>query len=378
MQIVKVNDEFTISAQIQLTDLGLLAQRGIRTVICNRPDGEASDQPTFSEISAEADRQGIKTAYLPVKPGAYPDGDIKAFADVLASMDGPFHAFCRTGTRSISLWALTQLAAGTTRASLLEAATAAGYDLSQTLPSDAASRASTGSPATHYDVLIVGGGAAGIAVASSILKRTDKLSVAIVDPADVHYYQPGWTMVGGGIFDPEATVRTMGSLIPKGVDWIKAAVGRFDPESHQVVLENSQAVSYERLIVATGLKLNWGAVEGLVESLGRNGVTSNYRYDLAPYTWRLVSAMRSGKALFTQPPMPIKCAGAPQKALYLSADHWTRQGVLKDISIDFFKIIRNKICCAFGGHIHNTCMIIRSYDGFKFATIHFFNLLLSF
>jgi sulfide:quinone oxidoreductase len=77
-------------------------------------------------------------------------------------------------------------------------------------------------------------------------------------------------------------------------------------------------------------------VQGLVETLGRNGVTSNYRYDLAPYTWELVRGMKSGRALFTQPPMPIKCAGAPQKSLYLSADHWYRNGNIKDIDIEFY------------------------------------------
>jgi sulfide:quinone oxidoreductase len=93
---------------------------------------------------------------------------------------------------------------------------------------------------------------------------------------------------------------------------------------------------YNRLIVAPGLKLDWDArVEGLVETLGRNGVTSNYRYDLAPYTWELVKGLKKGSAIFTQPPMPIKCAGAPQKALYLSGDHWFRSGVLDNIDIQF-------------------------------------------
>jgi len=83
------------------------------------------------------------------------------------------------------------------------------------------------------------------------------------------------------------------------------------------------------------LKLDWNKIEGLTETLGRNGVTSNYRYDLAPYTWSQVQSLQSGKAIFTQPPMPIKCAGAPQKALYLSADHWQRAGKLKNIDISF-------------------------------------------
>lgn len=94
-------------------------------------------------------------------------------------------------------------------------------------------------------------------------------------------------------------------------------------------------VSYQQLVVCPGLKLDWQGIEGLPDTLDRNGVTSNYRYDLAPYTWKLVQALRGGKAVFTQPPMPIKCAGAPQKAMYLSADHWNRQGVLKNIDIQF-------------------------------------------
>jgi sulfide:quinone oxidoreductase len=100
-------------------------------------------------------------------------------------------------------------------------------------------------------------------------------------------------------------------------------------------LDGCRVVKYKRLVVCPGLKLNWAGVAGLVDTLGRNGVTSNYRYDLAPYTWELVSGLKEGKALFTQPPMPIKCAGAPQKSMYLSADHWTRTNVIKNIDIEF-------------------------------------------
>ena len=184
--------------------------------------------------------------------------------------------------------------------------------------------------------MIIGGGAGGIAVASSLLARQDGLRIAIVDPAEVHYYQPGWTLVGAGIFRQRDTVKTMASLIPEGVHWLKAAVGGFDPQNNRITLEDSRPVYYDRLIVAPGIKLDWHGVEGLVESLGHNGVTSNYRYDLAPYTWKLVSTLGKGRAIFTQPPMPIKCAGAPQKALYLSADHWLRNRVLHNIDIDFF------------------------------------------
>jgi sulfide:quinone oxidoreductase len=190
--------------------------------------------------------------------------------------------------------------------------------------------------AARHDIVIVGAGAAGIAAASSLLARNERLDIAVIDPADTHYYQPGWTMVGGGIFRPETTARAMAAVLPHKVHWIKASVATFDPDNHAVVLEDCRVIHYRKLIVCPGLKLDWGAIDGLAETLGRNGVTSNYRYDLAPYTWQLVQEMKRGRAIFTQPPMPIKCAGAPQKAMYLSSDYWERSGLLQDIQVQMF------------------------------------------
>ncbi|MEE4207384.1 MAG: FAD/NAD(P)-binding oxidoreductase [Erythrobacter sp.] len=189
---------------------------------------------------------------------------------------------------------------------------------------------------THrHTVVVIGGGAAGIATASSLLARRKGLDIAIVEPSDTHAYQPGWTMVGGGVFEPEVTVRPMASVMPKGVTWLKQAAASFQPEDNRVTLADGSTVTYDVLVVAPGIRLAWEKIAGLEETLGRNGVTSNYRYDLAPYTWELVQKMRQGSALFTQPPMPIKCAGAPQKAMYLSCDHWLRRGVLGDIEVEF-------------------------------------------
>ncbi|UFH50465.1 NAD(P)/FAD-dependent oxidoreductase [Pseudomonas sp. KNUC1026] len=187
-----------------------------------------------------------------------------------------------------------------------------------------------------HTVVIVGAGAAGIATAASLLAREPGLNIALIDPARTHYYQPGWTLVGAGVFKPASTARAMAEALPEGVHWIDSAVTAFEPERNAVILEGNRTVTYEQLIVCPGLKLDWQGVEGLAEALGRNGVTSNYRYDLAPYTWEQVQKLRGGRAIFTQPPMPIKCAGAPQKAMYLAADHWRRAGVLDDIQIEFY------------------------------------------
>ena len=189
--------------------------------------------------------------------------------------------------------------------------------------------------ATSNRIVIVGGGSAGIAVAASLLARRRGLDITVIEPTDVHYYQPGWTMVGGGIFSIGETRRPMVNMMPRGVRWVKDKVASFDPGNSCVVLESGSKVSYDHLVVCPGLKLNWDGVEGLRDALGSNGVTSNYRSDLAPYTWRLVQELKSGHAIFTQPGMPIKCAGAPQKAMYLSGDYWRSKGRLKNISIDF-------------------------------------------
>ncbi|WP_116866587.1 NAD(P)/FAD-dependent oxidoreductase [Pseudomonas syringae] len=189
---------------------------------------------------------------------------------------------------------------------------------------------------TTCQILIVGGGAAGIATAASLLARDATLQITLVDPADTHYYQPGWTMVGAGIFTPQSTARSMASLIPEGVQWIKAAVSTFEPQHNTLTLADGRVLGYQQLVVCPGLKLDWSAIDGLVDTLGANGVTSNYRYDLAPYTWKLVQNLQQGRALFTQPPMPIKCAGAPQKAMYLSCDHWLKSGRLAQINTQFY------------------------------------------
>ena len=142
-------------------------------------------------------------------------------------------------------------------------------------------------------------------------------------------------MVGGGVFEAPATRRTTASVMPKQATWLKQSAASFQPENNQVTLSDGATITYRLLIVAPGIRLAWEKIDGLEETLGKNGVTSNYRYDLAPYTWDLVRNLKSGRAIFSQPPMPIKCAGAPQKAMYLSCDAWMERGVLDDIDVEF-------------------------------------------
>ena len=335
MNIRKLTDTLSVDGQIAASDVQALKDAGFRAIICNRPDGEGGDQPTHEEIAQAAAAAGLEFRYIPVTSGKVTDADAAVFGAALAELPGPVFAFCRSGMRSSTLWALSE-AGQRPMPEILGAAKAAGYDLNGVARRIAnGGRTPTDTGDASFDVVIVGAGAGGISVASSLRARKPDLQIALIDPADIHYYQPGWTMVGGGIFEAQDTAKTMGSLIPRGVHWIKAAVAAFEPENNAVVLDGCRVVKYGRLVVTPGLKLDWARVEGLEETLGRNGVTSNYRYDLAPYTWKLVQDMKAGTAIFTQPPMPIKCAGAPQKAMYLSGDHWFRTGVLKNIDIRF-------------------------------------------
>lgn len=331
-----INSEVSVAPQIAASDLADLARLGFKTVICNRPDGEGNDQPLFHEIEEAAQKAGLEAHYLPVESGKVMDADAEKFGDLLDGARKPVLAYCRTGTRSITLWSLSR-ADTMPLPDILAKAKDAGYDMSGVVRRVAnKGKTPAGEVDGKFQVVVVGAGSAGISVASSLLARSPELEIAVIDPADIHYYQPGWTLVGAGVFAADETVRTLSSVLPAKVHWIKAAVAAFEPQRNAILLEGCRLIEYDRLVVCPGLKLDWHGVEGLVDTLGKNGVTSNYRFDLAPYTWQLVKGMREGTALFTQPPMPIKCAGAPQKAMYLSADHWNRSGVLNDIDIGFY------------------------------------------
>ncbi|MGD9293640.1 MAG: TIGR01244 family sulfur transferase [Roseobacter sp.] len=335
MEIKRLTDKVSVAPQILADDMTAIKEAGFRGIICNRPDGEGADQPSFEEIDAAAKAAGIEARYVPVQSGMVTDEDVAAFAEALEDLQRPVLAYCRTGTRSATLWSFHE-ARKRPMPEILAATKAAGYDMNGVARRIAnGGKTPTDTGDAHFEVVIVGAGAGGISVAASLKSRKPGLRIAVIDPADIHYYQPGWTMVGGGIFDAQSTAKTMGSLIPQGVHWIKSAVAAFEPKNDAIILDGCRVVKYDRLVVCPGLKLDWAKVEGLEETLGRNGVTSNYRYDLAPYTWQLVQEMKQGQAIFTQPPMPIKCAGAPQKAMYLSGDAWFRRGVLKNIDIQF-------------------------------------------
>ncbi len=336
MHVKKLDDQVSVSEQVAAQHLPELMSLGVEVLVCNRPDGEAEGQPTFAEIQTAAGKHGMQAVHIPFRAGEMTDAQRAEFIELL-NADKKVHAFCRTGNRSSLLWAAARQAQGDSPLEILAQAKSVGMDVSAALKANVSPPAqSRPSQNTYYEVLIVGAGTGGISVAASLLKRKSDLRIALVDAAAEHFYQPGWTMVGGGVFTAASTRRETADLIPRAASWIQEQVASFSPEENKVCLNDGRDIYYGQLVISPGLKIDWSAIEGLTETLGQNGVTSNYRYDLAPYTWQLVQGLKQGKAVFTQPPMPIKCAGAPQKALYLSADHWFKHGVLNAIDIQFY------------------------------------------
>lgn len=192
---------------------------------------------------------------------------------------------------------------------------------------------------SSYDIVIVGGGSAGITTAARLarLLRKEKLKtqILIIDPAEDHFYQPIWTLVGAGVYPKEVSMRKEQDLIPQGVRWLKEEVSEFMPDRNLVATKQGSAITYRYLIVCAGLKLNWHQIPGLADSIGRDGVCSNYSYNTVESTWKNIREFKGGTAIFTQPLPPIKCGGAPQKIMYLADSYFRKSGVRNKSDVVF-------------------------------------------
>lgn len=194
----------------------------------------------------------------------------------------------------------------------------------------------------HHHVVIVGGGTAGITVAAQLLNADPALDVAIIDAAKKHYYQPLWTLVGGGACKLEESSRDEADVIPYGAKWIQDFVQSFDPERNSLTTKQGDVISYDFLVVAPGIQINWDAVKGLKDAVGKDGVCSNYSAETVQSTWNSIRNLKSGTAIFTHPNTPVKCGGAPQKICYLAEDYFRKHGVRDQINV---------VLCHAGGNI---------------------------
>ena len=347
-----LDDALAVTEQLSADDFPRLAELGVQELLCLRPDDEEGDYLTAAEARTLAEAHGMRFVHVPVIGTDVTREALDAIEAALAGAEEKSLAYCRSGRRVAVAWAMVQVHGGRPTPEVLASAAAHGFDLLELEPllsqaSIATRRTPASAPvqapggadeaveARVFDVVVVGGGSAGLGTIASLRKRARGLSIALIEPSEEHHYQPGLTLVGNGWFDPKRITRAEADLIPKDVTWYRSAAKRFDPGADLVELESGEALRYRSLVVATGLSLDWAGITGARAALGTDGVCCNYSPAHAPYTWERVQAMRGGRALFTQPAMPIKCAGAPQKAMYLACDRWRHSGVLKDVDVQF-------------------------------------------
>lgn len=194
----------------------------------------------------------------------------------------------------------------------------------------------------HHQFVIIGGGTAGITVAAQLTRNwLNGPDVAVIDPAENHYYQPLWTLVGAGLAKKEVTQRPEASVIPRGVTWIRDAVTELLPEQNSIRTGDRKTVTYDWLVVAAGLQINWDRIPGLRESVGKEGVCSNYSYATVDSTWEAIRSFRGGTAVFTMPSGAVKCGGAPQKIMYLADDRFREFGVRDRTNIIYCSALPN-------------------------------------
>ncbi|KAL0937083.1 Sulfide:quinone oxidoreductase, mitochondrial [Colletotrichum truncatum] len=205
-------------------------------------------------------------------------------------------------------------------------------------PSSPSSPSSPASPVPQvtsadrsHKVVVVGGGSAGLAISHQLLRtgRFTENDIAIVDPATWHHYQPGWTLVGGGLKNKEELKRRLDTLVDPKLKLYQQSVSTFAPKENLITLGNGDKLGYEHLVVAPGIKIDYGSIKGLPEALANPNslVSTIYGYETCDKVFRTIEKLEKGNAIFTQPAGAIKCAGAPQKVMWLALDYWKRAGL---------------------------------------------------
>jgi len=182
-----------------------------------------------------------------------------------------------------------------------------------------------------FDVLIIGGGNAGLSVAARLLRR-GVVSVGVVEPLAVHTYRPLLSYVGGGQASRSSAERTQESVTPDGCTWVQDSAVGVDAESQTVRCRGGRVYRYTDVVLAPGLVPDEDELDDVFTAVDTDAVASNY-LDHAEKTWQLVESMSAGHAVFTVPRPPVSCTGTTLKPLFLAAAYWSRMGRLDDIDI---------------------------------------------
>ncbi|MCR6688791.1 FAD-dependent oxidoreductase [Cellulomonas sp.] len=184
----------------------------------------------------------------------------------------------------------------------------------------------------HHDVLVVGGGNAGISLAAKLV-RDGCRNVAVVEPRQTHHYRPLLSYVASGMATLDDLRRPERDVIPDGVRWYPDAVTGVDPDASHVHLASGEVLHYTDLALCPGSQVDWDAVPGAEAAMATPAAATSYLPELAPKTWTLLSSLTSGTAVFVVSDRHVPCSPVALKPLLTAADHWRRTGVLDAIDI---------------------------------------------
>ncbi|SDH56747.1 NAD(P)/FAD-dependent oxidoreductase [Roseospirillum parvum] len=183
---------------------------------------------------------------------------------------------------------------------------------------------------TKARIVIAGAGAAGLSMASTLAQRLEGATITLVDARQKHFYQPGFTLIAGGLKPQEYAVSNTAQYVADGVEWIEEAVAEFDPEGNRVVTASGRSVPYDYLVLATGMRLDYDAIEGMdTGRIGQNGLGSHYAGpEAAAATWGAMARFveEGGRGVFLRPATEMKCAGAPLKYTFITDDRLRQAG----------------------------------------------------
>jgi sulfide:quinone oxidoreductase len=206
-----------------------------------------------------------------------------------------------------------------------------------TLAAGGAALATTGAASkaqtvkTSARIVILGAGAGGAAIANRLAGRLDGAQITVIDGRAEHWYQPGFTLIAAGLQGANYSVSQTTDWLPRGINFIADYAAEIDPEANRITTLGGERVDYDYLIVATGLVLDWDAVEGFdLDMTGPDtGITAHYAGpEQAAKTWAALDKFtdEGGVGLFGRPATEMKCAGAPLKITFLAEDIATRKG----------------------------------------------------
>ncbi len=188
-------------------------------------------------------------------------------------------------------------------------------------------------------IVIIGGGAAGISIASRLARMLEEPNITIIDPSDRQYYQPGFTLIASGIYKPEVVWKKQEDCIPSKVKWVKDSVIALDPVSNNARTAKNGVISYDFLVLVPGIQLNWNEIEGFDYSqLGKGNAHCIYDFKGAQMTWKAMKEFteKGGKGIYTDTYTKHKCGGAPKKICLLTADYAQKHNRRESLDITYY------------------------------------------